>query len=108
MRSQSPRFRAGVRSIVRRQRRTFLLEMTLQKYEPKAEDTARDVNNFLHHPPHGDQAERYEGNRQDAINLATNLLTRCPPSRALSLALTHLEEVVFWANAAIARNEKPS
>ncbi len=27
----------------------------------------------------------------------------CPESREKSLALTHLEEVVFWANASIAR-----
>lgn len=34
------------------------------------------------------------------------LLGICPDSRELSTALTKLEEAVFWANAAIARNEK--
>ena len=31
----------------------------------------------------------------------------CPESREKSLAVTKLEEVVFWSNAAIAREEKP-
>lgn len=75
-------------------------------YEPKPEDVARLQNNISHHVPHGDQAERYEFNRASVLALGMGLLERCPPSRELSLALTHLEEVCFWANAAIARNEK--
>jgi hypothetical protein len=34
------------------------------------------------------------------------LVERCPEGRELSLALSNLEEVMFWANAAIARNQK--
>ncbi len=37
--------------------------------------------------------------------MARSLDRWCPDSRELSLAITHLEEVVFWANAAIARHE---
>ncbi|SIO37953.1 hypothetical protein SAMN05444166_4230 [Singulisphaera sp. GP187] len=62
-------------------------------------------NRFLHHAPKKDQAQRYERNRAHALTLAARLVDHCPPSRELSLALTKLEEVVFWANAAIARNE---
>jgi len=79
--------------------------MKLPKYKPKPEDLARLENNISHHTPHGDQAVRYEANREDIKILGNELLHRCPPSRELSLALTHLEEVCFWANAAIARNE---
>lgn len=62
-------------------------------------------NDFIYHAPHGDQALRYEAIRDDARVMAHELVNQCPPSRELSLALTHLEETVFWANAAIARNE---
>ncbi len=42
--------------------------------------------------------------RGHAQEYALSLLDICPESRELSVALTKLEEVVFWANAAIARN----
>ena len=35
------------------------------------------------------------------------MIASCPDSRELSLALTNLEQAVFWANASIARNEVP-
>lgn len=60
---------------------------------------------FTYHASHGDQPERYVEIRKMAKDLAIVLQVRCPPSRELSLALTKLDEVVFWANAAIARNE---
>jgi len=77
------------------------------KYVVSGPDIQRDLNNISHHTPFGDQAERYEDNRNRALDLAARLRGNCPPSRELSLALTKLEEVVFWSNAAIARNEKP-
>ena len=43
--------------------------------------------------------------RAMAKRYAMVLNTVCPESRELSLAITKLEECVFWANAAIARNE---
>ncbi len=61
--------------------------------------------NFTYHSPHEGQPERYERLRSQTKELANLLCTNCPPSRELSLALTKLEEGVFWANAAIARNE---
>jgi len=36
--------------------------------------------------------------------LAKNIINYCPDSRERSLALTKLEECMFWANASIARN----
>lgn len=69
-------------------------------------DTADLRNRFLHHPPKGDQANRYSEVRARALNFAEWLNYKIEDSRELSLAITHLEEVVFWSNAAIARNEK--
>lgn len=78
----------------------------MTRYKPTAEELSRLANNINHHTPHGDQAIRYEANRTDIHALGLELLYRCPRGRELSVALTKLEEVLFWANAAIAR-EKP-
>jgi hypothetical protein len=63
------------------------------------------VNRFTYHPPKNDQTERYESIRHEALRLAHHINERTPPSREQSLALTHLEDAVMWANAAIARHE---
>lgn len=60
---------------------------------------------FTYHPPKGDQAERYVKLRDRARELAVEIAALTPDSREQSLALTALEESVFWANAAIARRE---
>jgi hypothetical protein len=62
-------------------------------------------NRFAYHEPKGDQPERYVYLRTQAKFLARNILRNCPPSRERSLAITKLEEAIFWANASIARNE---
>jgi hypothetical protein len=43
--------------------------------------------------------------RDATKNLAHLIINLTPSSREQSLALTHLEEAVMFANAAIARNE---
>lgn len=73
--------------------------------EITAEERARIENNFIHHPPFGTQEARYQAIRRTAKVLAVIMSENCPPSRELSLALTNLEQSVFWANAGIARNE---
>ncbi|HEY6416342.1 MAG TPA: hypothetical protein VIX41_08895 [Acidimicrobiales bacterium] len=60
---------------------------------------------FTYHPPTGDQPERYARIRAKALDLARMIDADTPPSREQSLAFTHLEEAVMWANAAIARRE---
>jgi hypothetical protein len=60
---------------------------------------------FTFHPAQAGQGVRYSGIREDAHNWAAKLTQICPPSRELSLAITKIEEAVFWANAAIARRE---
>lgn len=63
-------------------------------------------NRFTYHPPAPGQSVKYEKIRGLAKEFAYILSEECPQSRELSLAITKLEESVFWANAAIARNEK--
>jgi hypothetical protein len=60
---------------------------------------------FTYHAPKDDQPKKYEMIRASAKTLAQELVLLTPESREQSLALTKLEEVVFWANAAIARRE---
>jgi hypothetical protein len=62
-------------------------------------------NNFTYHAPKEGQPQKYEAVRNKAKELAYLVDELCPKSREQSLALTKLEESVFWANAAIARNE---
>lgn len=70
------------------------------------EKIARQIeNNFTYHSPKDDQSERYIRIRDDAKALAYFICHYTPPSREQSLALTNLEQAIFWANAAIARNE---
>lgn len=65
-------------------------------------------HNFKHHPPRGDQVDRYQDIRLEAKGLAIIFDSHCPDSREKSLAMTKLEEAVMWANASIARKEVPS
>jgi hypothetical protein len=58
---------------------------------------------FTYHAPKEGQSILYETIRAEAKEFAAFLLINCPDSRELSLALTKIEEAVFWANAAIAR-----
>jgi hypothetical protein len=60
---------------------------------------------FTYHAPKGDQPERYTALRASARLFAMAIVSNTPESREQSVALTHLETAVMWANAAIARNE---
>lgn len=75
-------------------------------YTPDEKTVKQIQNNFKYHSPLPHQPERYTRIRAAAGDLAMLLACNCPASRELSLALTHLEDSVMWANAAIARNEK--
>lgn len=65
----------------------------------------RVANDFTYHPPKPDQIPRYEAIRAKGRELAEFILDNTPVSREQSTALTKVEEAVFHANAAIARNE---
>jgi hypothetical protein len=60
---------------------------------------------FTHHPPKDDQLARYTSIRAHAKVLAECIAESTPSSREQSVALTKLDEVVMFANAAIVRNE---
>ncbi len=62
-------------------------------------------NRFTYHAPKEGQAARYQEIRDAAHELARLLNEECPDSREKSLAITHLEDAVMWANASIARHE---
>lgn len=68
-------------------------------------DSADLENRFTYHPPKDNQAARYEILRAAGRSLAEEINHSCPDSREKSLAITHLEDAIMWANAAIARNE---
>lgn len=74
-------------------------------YQPTEEEVAKLENNFSYHEPKGDQQVRYAAIREECLQLASCISLLCPNSRERALALTKLEEVMFWANASIARNE---
>jgi hypothetical protein len=63
-------------------------------------------NRFTYHSPSDAQKEQFEMIRRIAYAYAVQLNELCPDGREKALALTKLDEVVFWANAAIARNSK--
>lgn len=79
--------------------------MNIQSYAVSDADREKLNNNFTYHAPKNDQPEKYVAIRAKAKELAELLVSYCPPSRELSLAITKLEECVFWANASIARSE---
>ncbi len=65
----------------------------------------RIENDFTYHPPTPEQVKKYEVLRENAKYFAHLIVELTPLGREQSLALTHLEDVVYCANAAIARNE---
>ncbi|MEK3735499.1 hypothetical protein MKX64_24090 [Paenibacillus sp. FSL M8-0334] len=61
-------------------------------------------NNFSYHAPKPGQPEVYQEIREKAKELAYLIDELAPNSREKALAMTNLEQAVFWANAAVARN----
>lgn len=60
---------------------------------------------FTYHAPKPGQPERYLVLREAGKQLALLITEACPQGREQSLAITKVEEAIFWANAAIARGE---
>lgn len=83
----------------------FGSDTAVQIYEIPAPKQEQLENQFSHHAPKGDQPGRYILQRRDFLKMAMLICNRTPAGRERSIALTKLEEAMFWANAAIARNE---
>lgn len=62
---------------------------------------------FTHHLTSADQHDRMDVIRGRSSVLASEILSLVPPGREQSLALSFLEQVMFWANAGIARGIEP-
>lgn len=63
------------------------------------------TNRFMFHSASDEQQQRlYTDNREACCELALQFVNNCPVSMELDEALKRLDEVMFWANAAIARN----
>lgn len=61
--------------------------------------------NFTNHTPTPDAIKKMEGLRSTAKAMKDAIIAMSPHSRERSLALTNLEQVVFYSVAAIARTE---
>jgi hypothetical protein len=60
---------------------------------------------FNFHPANTDEKkEIHEAVRGVCKDVAYFIKRNVPPGREQALALTHLEDAMFWANAGIARN----
>ena len=78
-------------------------EIRIRMMESKAVPNADLERNFTYHAPKPGQPKIYTQIRDKAKEYAYLITELCPQSRERSVALTHLETAVFWANAAIAR-----
>lgn len=59
---------------------------------------------FTYHAPPSDvEINKYKAIRANTFHMAVLINDSCPEGREKSLAVTHLEEAVMWANASIAR-----
>jgi hypothetical protein len=66
-------------------------------------DAADIDNRFEYHPPDEARALQHQAVRGSLEDTAHALNILLPEGREKSLVITHLEEAMFWANAAIAR-----
>lgn len=67
------------------------------------------ISRFRWHPAITDESkEAHIRIRRWCMELAADFNEVVPDGREKSLAMTHIEEAMFWANAAIARNGGPA
>lgn len=66
------------------------------------------IHRFTYHAPDAVKAQAHDSVRRWCRDLADFLNRELPEGREKSLAMTHLEEVMMWANAALARDMNSS
>lgn len=65
--------------------------------------TQDKLNNwFTYHPPQGDEGDRYTAIRAAGKEMAEKLCELCPESADLTVAIRHIRDAVYSANASIA------
>ena len=65
---------------------------------------SRIINDFAFHPATTEEKQNaHTSVRNHCYYLAAHLVAEVPHGRELSIALTKLEEVMHWANAALAK-----
>ena len=63
-------------------------------------------NRFMHHPiKNAETAEKHDTIRNTCLRLALDINNLVPDCDEKETAVKYLEEVMFWANAGIARQE---
>lgn len=66
-------------------------------------------NRFRFHPAPDEEKRNAHGSVRVAfLEFAHDLNDRIPDGREKSLAMTQLEDAIFWSNAALARLGRPS
>ncbi|MCI0559163.1 MAG: hypothetical protein MN733_11755 [Nitrososphaera sp.] len=61
------------------------------------------MDRFSYHQVNDVNIEKMKMLRERAVELASAITVLSPVSREQSLALTNLEQALFWANAGVAR-----
>lgn len=71
-------------------------------------NTVELANRFSFHKSREDTIERHLMLRRATYELAKEYCRGAPEGRELALALTNLEQALFWVNSAIARSDIPT
>lgn len=66
--------------------------------------SAKLENQFMYHIAEGTQPLQYATVRGECLELARLIVVLCPESEERDQAIKRLNEVMFWANAAVARH----
>lgn len=82
-------------------------EATYTENPISSEDQETIDNDFTYHPPTPEQVDKYPVIRGEAKALCETLYKLAPSVPERTLAKRALEVFVFWANAAIAREQPP-